>query len=101
MLVSRPRYWKKAQHFHGQDTPEAQSKASVLYGHAANAFLNVQELRAEKEARRLQKLTADDVMVLAVKKSQSLEIMDRFDDSIEIYEWLTAWLEFWSSSLLF
>jgi hypothetical protein len=90
-----PRYWRKAQKFHGEDTPEAQCKASVLYKHAANAFSNVQEARAEKEARKLQQITAENVMKFAVKKSAHLEIMDQFDESIALYDWLKAWLEYW------
>jgi hypothetical protein len=90
-----PRYWRKAQKFHREDTPEAQCKASVLYNHAANAFNNVQEVRAEEEARRLQHLTAENVMKLAVKKCAHLEIMDQFDESISLYDWLKAWLEHW------
>lgn len=90
-----PRYWRKAQKFHGENTPEAQCKASVLYKHAANAFNNVQEVRAEQEARRLQQLTAENVMKLAIKKCAHLEIMDQFDESISLYDWLKAWLEHW------
>ena len=88
-----PRYWRKAQVFHGQEVAEAQTKASLLYQQAATAFFNVQEQRAEEQARKLQKLTADNAVRLAVKKSQHLEIMDQFDESIENYNWLRAWLE--------
>ena len=89
-----PRYWRKAQLLHGEDTPEAQSKASVLYKHAAMAFANVQEQRAEAAARKLQKETADNAMKYSIKKSNHLEIMDQFAESMTQYDWLKAWLEF-------
>lgn len=92
-----PRYWKKAQLLHGQDTPEAQSKASVLYKHAATAFANVQEQRAEAAARKLQQETAENAIKCSIKKSKHLEIMDEFEESIAQYDWLKAWLEFCES----
>jgi len=88
-----PRYFNKAQIFHGNDTPEAQSKASLLYAQAAIAFFNIQEKRAEAEARKLEQMTADNVVRLAMKKAQHLEIIDEYADSIDLCDWLKAFLE--------
>lgn len=88
-----PRYWNRAQQCHAVDTPEAQSKASLLYHQAATAFNNVEEERAERESKRMQKLTEDNAVNLAVKKAAHLEMLDRCEESIESYTWLKAWLE--------
>ena len=41
----------------------------------------------------MQKLTEDNAVNLAVKKAAHLEMLDRCEESIELYTWLKAWLE--------
>ena len=87
-------YWHKAQRLQSENTPEAQSKACLLYTHCVKVFADMEENRAATEAQRLQQITFDNVVSLALKEAEHYMAMNQYDEGISLCDWLLAWLDF-------